>query len=75
MLHTKDNMEQEETLLSMERQLKLRVMCDEIDSVSDVQTLRQGFKELAEYALTLQQIFSNCLSQNPADFDFTKLNK
>lgn len=67
--------EKKETMLSMERQLKLRVMCDEIDSVSDIRVVKQGFKELAEYALTLQQVFANCLSENPADFDFRKVGK
>lgn len=69
-------MEQEkETILSIERQLRLRVMCDEIDAVSDIHVVKQGFKELAEYALTLQQVFANCLSENPADFDLRKVGK
>ena len=67
--------EKKEAMFSMERQLKLRVMCDEVDSVSDIHVVKQGFKELAEYALTLQQVFANCLSENPADFDLSKINK
>lgn len=67
--------EKKETMLSMERQLKLRVMCDEIESIDDIRTLKQGFKELAEYSLALQQIFANCLAENPADFDSRKTGK